>query len=150
MRQSKTTLQMPYQMPFSVCLFFFFSSCITSFPTSLGPKFIEWFLNYLLLLVGVFPVVPVFRGLVGGWSLGGMCHGGKVVSHGDAAGDDAFHGGRYSSRGHADHPRRVPGGGDRERQVCHNRQRESPGCHCRGKEQHRDSAALLERRSVLR
>lgn len=77
-----------------------------------------YFLNYLLLLVGMFPVVPVFCGLVGRRSLGGMCHGGEVVCDGDASGNDALHGGRDPPRGHAHHPRRVPGG-QREEQAHH-------------------------------
>lgn len=93
---------------------------------SLGPKFIEWFLNYLLLLVGMFPVVAVFCGLVGRWSLGRMCHCGKVVSDGDASGNDALHGCWDSSRCHTHHPRGIPGTGDTERQLCHSRAQCTP------------------------
>ena len=46
-----------------------------------------------------------------------MCHRGKGVSDGDASGNDALHSRRYSSRRHADHPRRVPGRGDRDGRV---------------------------------
>lgn len=103
-----------------------FSSCITSFPMSLGPKFIEWVLNYLLLLIGMFPVVPMFCGLVGRWSLGRMCHCGKVVSDRDASGNDALHSCWDSSWSHTDHPRGIPGRGDTERQVCHSRAHLTP------------------------
>lgn len=85
--------------------FFFFFQCL------LVPSLLKDFvvLNYLLLLVGMFPVVAVFRGLVRRRSLGRMCHRGEVVSHRDAPGHDALHGCWYSSWCHADHPGRVPG-----------------------------------------
>ena len=65
------------------------------------------FHHLLLLLVGVLSIVPVFRGLVGRGSLGGMCHCGEVVGHRDASGDDPFHGSRKSSRSHAHDAWRV-------------------------------------------
>lgn len=90
---------------FVVLFFFFFFQCL------LVPSLLKDFvvLNYMLLLVGMFPVVAVFRGLVRRRSLGRMCHRGEVVSHRDAPGHDALHGCWYSSWCHADHPGRVPG-----------------------------------------
>lgn len=58
------------------------------------------FRHSLLLLVGVLSIVPVFCGLVGGRSLGGVCHCGEVVSHGDAPRDDPFHRWRKPSWSH--------------------------------------------------
>lgn len=54
----------------------------------------------LLLLIGVFSIVPMFCRLVGRGSLGRVCHCGEVVSHRDASGDDPFHGCRKSARSH--------------------------------------------------
>lgn len=54
----------------------------------------------LLLLVGVLSIVPVFCGLVGGGSLGRVCHSGEVVSHRDASRDDPFHSWRKPSWSH--------------------------------------------------
>lgn len=54
----------------------------------------------LLLLIGVLSIVPVFCRLVGRGSLGRVCHGGEVVSHRDASGDDPFHGCRKSAGSH--------------------------------------------------
>ena len=73
------------------------------------------FHHLLLLLVGVLSIVPVFRGLVGRGSLGGMCHCGEVVGHRDASGDDSFHGSRKSSRSHAHNAWRVSEEHTRER-----------------------------------
>lgn len=61
----------------------------------------------LLLLVGMLSIVPMFCRLVGRGSLGRVCHCGEVVSHRDAAGDDALHGCRKSARGHPDDAWRV-------------------------------------------
>lgn len=66
------------------------------------------FRHSLLLLVGVLSIVPVFCGLVGRGSLGRVRHGGEAVSRRDASGDDPFHGGRKSSRGHTHDAWRVP------------------------------------------
>lgn len=62
----------------------------------------------------MFPVVPVFRGLVRRRGLGGVRHGGQVVGHGDAARNDALHGRWYASRRDAHHPGGIPGGRDTE------------------------------------
>lgn len=67
----------------------------------------------------MFPVVPVFRGLVRRRSLRGVRHGGQVVGDGDAAGNDALHGRWDASRRDAHHPGGVPGGGTQRGRVCH-------------------------------
>lgn len=67
----------------------------------------------------MFPVVPVFRGLVRRRSLRGVRHGGQVVGDGDAAGNDALHGRWDASRRDAHHPGGVPGGGTRRGRVWH-------------------------------
>lgn len=58
------------------------------------------FRHSLLLLVGVLSIVPVLSGLVGGGSLGRVCHCGEVVSHRDASRDDPFHSWRKPSWSH--------------------------------------------------
>lgn len=61
----------------------------------------------LLLLIGVLSIVPVFCRLVGGGSLGRVRHGGEVVGHRDAAGEDPFHGRGKASGSHAHDARWV-------------------------------------------
>ena len=73
------------------------------------------FRHSLLLLVGVLSIVPVFCGLVGRGSLGGVCHHGEVVGYRDASRDDPFHGCRKSSRSHAHDAWRVSREGGHKR-----------------------------------
>lgn len=74
--------------PYKYCIKFL-SVCVSFSNVSWSQIRVLW--NYLLLLVGVFPVVPMFWGLVRRWSLGRMCHCWKVVGYRNPSWNDTFH-----------------------------------------------------------